>query len=94
MENNPQNHKEAGFEKGWASRFATYFDFAKELGFVYYWIGENIKFSEIGIKLANSIKVVVEDNTILASEQHPEFEQQAFIKHLRNINETTLLFEF
>jgi hypothetical protein len=82
MENNPQNHKEAGFEKGWASRFATYFDFAKELGFVYYWIGENIKFSEIGIKLANSIKVVVEDNTILASEQHPEFEQQAFIQAL------------
>ena len=27
---NPQDHKEAGFEKGWPSRFATVFDMAKE----------------------------------------------------------------
>ena len=29
---NPQKHKEAEFDEGWPSRFATIFDFAKELG--------------------------------------------------------------
>lgn len=82
LENNPQHHKEAGFDKGWASRFATYFDFAKELGFVYYWTNEQIEFSEIGLKLANSIQVDVEGDTILVSEPHPEFEQQAFLQAL------------
>jgi len=86
--NNPQHHKEAGFEKGWASRFATYYDFAKELGFVYFWSGEKIEFSEIGLKLANSIQVDVEGVNILVSEPHPEFEQQAFLlalaKYQRN----------
>lgn len=85
---NPQHHKEAGFEKGWASRFATYFDFAKELGFVYFWPNEKIEFSEIGLKLANSIQVDIEDGNILVSEPHPEFEQQAFLlalaKYQRN----------
>ena len=82
LENNPQRHKEAGFEKGWPSRFATYFDFAKELGFVYYWTNEKIVFSEIGLKLANSIEVIVEGNEIIVSEPHPEFEQQAFLQAL------------
>ena len=35
LKDNPQRHKEAGFEKGWPSRFDTWFKFAKELGFVY-----------------------------------------------------------
>lgn len=82
LENNPQRHKEAGFDRGWASRFATYFDFAKELGFVYYWTNEKIEFSEIGLKLANSIKVDIQDDIILVSEPHPEFEQQAFLQAL------------
>lgn len=82
LKNNPQSHKEAGFDKGWASRFATYFDFAKELGFVYYWTGEKIEFSEIGLRLANSIQVDVEGDIILVSEPHPEFEQQAFLQAL------------
>jgi hypothetical protein len=65
LEDNPQNHKEAGFSKGWASRFDTWFKIAKELGFVYYKSGEKIRFSEIGLKLVDS--------------EHPEFEQQAFL---------------
>ena len=47
LEDNPQNHKEAGFSKGWASRFDTWFKIAKELGFVYYKNGEKIRFSDI-----------------------------------------------
>src|SRR3989338_7597571 len=37
FDDNPQSHKEAGFEKGWPSRFDTWFKIAKELGFVWYW---------------------------------------------------------
>jgi len=47
LENNPQEHKEAGFDKGWPSRFATVFDFAKELGFVYFWQNEKIEGSRV-----------------------------------------------
>jgi hypothetical protein len=79
IEQNPQNHKEAGFSNGWASRFATVFDFAKELGFVYFWQNKNIEFSQIGLRLANVYKVDIIDNTILVTEEHPEFEQQAFL---------------
>lgn len=65
LEDNPQNHKEAGFNKGWPSRFDTWFKIAKELGFVYYKIDEKIRFSDIGLKLVDN--------------EHPEFEQQAFL---------------
>lgn len=65
LKDNPQNHKEAGFDKGWPSRFDTWFKFAKELGFMFYKLGEKIRFSEIGLKLVDS--------------EHPEFEQQAFL---------------
>lgn len=65
LKDNPQNHKEAGFGKGWPSRFDTWFKIAKELGFVFYRIGEKIRFSEIGLRLVDS--------------EHPEFEQQAFL---------------
>lgn len=66
IKDNPQNHKEAGFNKGWPSRFDTWwFKLAKELGFVYYNIGERIRFSKVGLKLVDI--------------KHPEFEQQAFL---------------
>lgn len=76
---NPQNHKEAGFEKGWPSRFATVYDFPKELGFVYYNLDEPIEFSELGLKLANSVEIEVQNNQILYSESNPEIEQQVFL---------------
>lgn len=65
LEDNPQNHKESGFKKGWPSRFDTWFKFAKELGFVFYAVGKKIIFSETGYKMVDS--------------EHPEFEQQAFL---------------
>ncbi len=80
--NNPQRHKEAGFAEGWPSRFATIFDFAKELGFVYYWQNEKIEFSRVGVKLVNSINIELKDNYILVSDSYPEFEQQAFLHAL------------
>jgi len=53
---NPQGHKEAGFEKGWPSRFDTWFKIAKELGFVWYWPSEKIIFSESGKMLLDKEK--------------------------------------
>lgn len=35
IEISPQNHKEAGFSKGWASRFDTWYKLPKELGFIF-----------------------------------------------------------
>lgn len=82
LEKNPQKHKEAGFKEGWPSRFATVFDLAKELGFVYYKQGENIEFSEIGNLLANSIEITIKDSLIGLKDVHPEFEQYAFLNAL------------
>ena len=79
---NPQDHKEAWFDKWWWSRFATIFDLLKELWFVYFWLNEKIEFSEIWLKLANSVKIELEDNDILLSDIHPEFEQEAFLHAL------------
>ncbi|MGI0059149.1 MAG: AlwI family type II restriction endonuclease [Nitrosotalea sp.] len=74
IEKSPQEHKEAGFDRGWASRFETWYGLAKQLGFVYYEMGKKIEFSKTGL--------------ILIDNEHPEFEQQvflnAFVKYQRN----------
>ena len=36
IRNSPQNNKEAGFEKGWPSRFDTWYKLPKEFGFLFY----------------------------------------------------------
>src|SRR5690606_9678282 len=52
---NPQNHKEAGFDKGWPSRFDTWFkEMGKELGLVYYEIEKPIKISQSGHMLCDA----------------------------------------
>lgn len=80
IDNNPQDHKEAGFAKGLPSRFATIFDFTKELGFVYFTPNKPIQFSEIGKLLAQVYNVTVEDGVINVENQHPEYEQKAFLQ--------------
>lgn len=81
LEHNPQNHKEAGFAHGYASRFATIFDFTKELGFVYFKVGEPIEFSTIGTRYASIIEVDVRrDNMLAITESHPEYETEAFLQ--------------
>lgn len=49
--NSPQKHKEAGFDKGWPSRFDTWYKFLKELGFVYYEMNKSIEISNSGWNL-------------------------------------------
>ena len=80
LKNNPQEHKEAGFARGFPSRFATIFDFAKELGFVYFAPDEPIYFSEIGMRMADVFSVQIVEEQIIVEEQHPEYEQQAFLQ--------------
>ena len=54
IEISPQNHKEAGFDKGWPSRFDTWYKLPKEFGFVFYKMGEKIEISEAGKLLAET----------------------------------------
>lgn len=78
--NNPQQHKEAGFSKGYPSRFATMFDFAKELGLVYFTQGKEIFFSENGHKLADIYNISISEGFINVSIEHPEYERDVFLQ--------------
>ena len=84
MRNNPQSHKEAGFAKGWPSRFATIFDLTKELGFAWFTPGEPIVISPLAHHLLSSIQVEVNESENYVSYEivHPEYEQQAFLQAL------------
>lgn len=79
--NNPQQHKEAGYSKGWASRFQTEFLFPKQLGLVYYAPNEVIHITELGQKLIDCFSVEVsQDGRISYNENKPENEQLVFIQ--------------
>lgn len=52
--NSPQNHKEAGFDKGWPSRFDTWYKLSMEFGFLYYEIGKPIVISTTGHMLIDA----------------------------------------
>lgn len=54
MENSPQNHKEAGFDKGWPSRFDTWYKLSMEFGFVYYEMNRPIEISIAGHMLLDA----------------------------------------
>lgn len=84
LRNNPQSHKEAGFAKGWPSRFATIYDLTKELGLAYFWPGEPIVISPLGHHLLKSLKVEIESDSgfISCDITHPEYEQQVFMQAL------------
>ena len=79
-----KGHKEAGFSKGWPSRFATIFDLTKELGLAWFTPGEPIVISALAHHLLKSIKVEISDNDGFASCEivHPEYEQQVFLQAL------------
>lgn len=79
IDNNPQQHGEAGFGYGYPSRFATIFDFTKELGFVYFEPNKPIEFSDIGKMMSEVLDVEIIDDQILVSEVHPENEQKVFL---------------
>ncbi len=81
LEANPQSHKEAGFSRGWPSRFATVYDLTKELGLAYYADHEPVEISDLGKHLLASIKIEENESnsSIVAEVCHPEYEQQVFM---------------
>jgi hypothetical protein len=89
FEENPQSHKEAGFDRGWASRFATWFDLAKELGFVYFWVGERIEFSESGLMLLNKEKP--ENEQMVFANAFAKYQRQNPFRRIRNRNVPLIL---
>lgn len=54
IQNSPQNHKEAGFEKGWPSRFDTWYKLPMEFGFIYYEMNSPITISTTGHMLIDA----------------------------------------
>lgn len=58
IKNSPQKHKEAGFEKGWPSRFDTWYKLPMEFGFITYKIGEPIRISQTGHMLIDAYNEV------------------------------------
>lgn len=54
MKNSPQDHKEAGFEKGWPSRFDTWYKLPMEFGFIYYEMNAPIIISTTGHMLVDA----------------------------------------
>ena len=48
---NPQKHKEKGFDYGWSSRFDTWYKLIKEFGLCYYEMGAAIEISPLGNRL-------------------------------------------
>ncbi|WP_283272247.1 AlwI family type II restriction endonuclease [Spiroplasma sp. SV19] len=71
IRNSSQNHKEAGFDFGWPSRFDTWYKIMKEFGFIYYEIGKPIELSDSDKKL---VKALEKENINL--------EQQVFLNAL------------
>ena len=86
---NPQSHKEAGFEKGWSSRFDTWFKIAKELGFVWYWPNEKIKFSESGKMLLDKEKP--ENELMVFANAFAKYQRQNPFRRVLNKNVPLIL---
>lgn len=57
-EQSPQQHKEAGFDKGWPSRFDTWYKLSMEFGFIYYEMGKQIIISQTGHMLIDAFNEV------------------------------------
>lgn len=53
--NSPQEHKEAGFDKGWASRFDTWYKLPMEFGFIFYEMNKPITISTTGHMLIDAV---------------------------------------
>lgn len=62
IKHSPQNHKEAGFDKGWPSRFDTWYEFPQELGFIRYEIGKPIIISQTGHMLVDAFNEEIVNN--------------------------------
>jgi len=89
---NPQSHKEAGFDRGWPSRFDTWFKIAKELGFVWYKQNIPITFSDSGKMLLDKEKP--ENETMVFANSFAKYQRNNPFRRVLNLNTPlVLLFE-
>ena len=58
IKNSPQQHKEAGFEAGWPSRFDTWYKLPMEFGFIFYAMEAPIEISTTGHMLIDAVREV------------------------------------
>lgn len=65
VDNSPQDHKEAGFDKGWPSRFDTWYKLPMEFGFLYYEMNQPIIISDIGKMLINAVTQETPDQQMI-----------------------------
>lgn len=79
LDNNPQDHKEAGFAYGWPSRFATIFGAVRQFGFAYFALGEKIVVSKIGKRLVGNLKVQSVDGMLKVEDDNPQNDMSAFL---------------
>lgn len=56
IDNSPQDHKEAGFDYGWNSRFDTWYKLPMEFGFVFYEMNKPLRISNTGHMLIDAYK--------------------------------------
>jgi hypothetical protein len=77
LDDNPQNHGEAGFDYGWPSRFDTQFKLGKFFGFIYYKINEKIEFSKLG-------ELYIARSEFEGQELYDNDEQQVFLNAFVN----------
>lgn len=58
IKNSPQQHKEAGFEAGWPSRFDTWYKLPMEFGFIYYAMNAPIEISTTEHMLVDAVREI------------------------------------
>lgn len=63
IENSPQNHKEAGFDKGWESRFDTLYKLSMEFGFCFYEKDKPLLISNTGHLLIDAFNEIPTNDT-------------------------------
>ena len=85
--NTRQDHKEAGFDPGWPSRFDTWYKLSMEFGYVYYAMNEPIVISALGHMLIDAISgEVVNEEMIQNVFLHSMMKYQTDNPFRKNLN--------
>lgn len=85
--NSIQNHKEAGFDPGWPSRFDTWYKLPMEFGYVYYAMNQPIIISELGHMLIDAVsKETVDEEMIQNVLLHSMMKYQTNNPFRKNLN--------
>ncbi|WP_104722765.1 AlwI family type II restriction endonuclease [Helicobacter mesocricetorum] len=67
IKNSPQNHQEAGFSRGWDSRFDTFYKLPMEFGFCFYAMNEPLIISHTGHLLIDATNEIPSNETKIAN---------------------------